>query len=276
MRIKVFTLILSLGAAVLLAAGSPLGWAAKVRYEYSSGLLSPSGGVLTGYVTFDASRRLPGFISALNFSDWRFAWGSDFIYAPATHSFDPNFGAPVGLFLQSDLSVGYSSFCVSRDGHCATTAASHPVLLLGGYTPNIQTFATTSSSSGIGECCSGVWSKGTVIVDIDIKPGDFPNSINLGSKGVVPMAILSSSGFNAMNVDVYTVTFAGASPERFAYEDVNSDGVYDLLLHFRTEDLRLTTLSTQGTLIGKLRDGGAITGADSVQIVPPKPRAGNE
>ena len=80
-----------LAAAVLLAAGSQTGWAAQVRYEFSSRLLSPSGGFLTGYVTFDASLRVPGFISVFDFSDWAFAWGSDFTYGPATHSFDPEF-----------------------------------------------------------------------------------------------------------------------------------------------------------------------------------------
>ena len=47
-------------------------------------------------------------------------------------------------------------------------------------------------------------------VTIDIKPGAFPNSINLGSNGNVPMAILSSADFDATTVDPETVTLADA------------------------------------------------------------------
>jgi len=254
-----------LTTAVLLAAGSQSGWAAQVRYEYSSSLRSPSGGFVTGHVTFDAALRVPGFISVFDFSDWAFAWGSDFTYGPATHRFDPEFPAPVGLVLGPALSIGNSNFCVSRTGLCFTNAASHPTLGVSGATPFIETFATTSPTSVVAECCSGVWSQGTVIVDID-----FPNSINLASKGIVPVTILSSSGFNVVDVDVNTVKFAGASPERFVYEDVNSDGVPDLVFFFRTQELNLNISTTEATLTGKLRDGGSVTGSDSVRIVPSK------
>ena len=48
-------------------------------------------------------------------------------------------------------------------------------------------------------------------IAIDIKPGSFPNSINLGSNGVVPVAILSTDTFDASTVDPFTVTLAGAA-----------------------------------------------------------------
>ena len=41
---------------------------------------------------------------------------------------------------------------------------------------------------------------------IDIKPGEYPNTINLGSNGVVPVAILSTLIFDATQVDPLTVT----------------------------------------------------------------------
>jgi hypothetical protein len=262
----VMRLFVMLATAVLLAAGSQPGWAAQVRYEYSSRLRSPSGGFVTGYVTFDASLWVPGFISVFDFSDWAFAWGSDFTYGPATHSFDPEFGAPVGLVLEPDLSVGYTDFCVSRDGVCFTRATSHPVLGVSGFTPGtIETFATTSPNSVVTECCSGGWSKATVIVNID-----FPHTINLRSKGVVPVAILSSPGFNVVDVAVNSVTFAGALPERFVYEDVNSDGVSDLVFYFPTQELHLNTSTTEATLTGELTDGVPIIGSDSVRVMPSK------
>lgn len=105
-------------------------------------------------------------------------------------------------------------------------------------------------------------------VPIDIKPGGFPNSINLKSKGVVPVAILGTSTFNVVEVDVNTIRFAGAPPEKFSYEDANSDGLVDLVLRFRTEDLQLALDSTLATLTGMLRGGMTITGSDSVRMVP--------
>jgi hypothetical protein len=117
----------------------------------------------------------------------------------------------------------------------------------------------------------------SIPVAIDIKPGSFPNSINLKSKGVVPVAVLSSQDFNPVGVIVDTVLFAGASPEKFAYKDTNSDGVADLILHFRTQELvELTSSSTEATLTGELRDGGSITGTDSVQMVPRKDKEGKK
>jgi hypothetical protein len=57
---------------------------------------------------------------------------------------------------------------------------------------------------------------------------------------------------------------------KFTNKDINSDGVADLILHFRTQDLQVTPSSTELTLSAKLRDGTTITGTDSVHIVPRK------
>jgi len=45
-------------------------------------------------------------------------------------------------------------------------------------------------------------------VEIDIKPGSFPNSISLGSNGTVPVAILSSSSLDAATIGPSTVALA--------------------------------------------------------------------
>jgi len=43
-----------------------------------------------------------------------------------------------------------------------------------------------------------------LLIDIDIKPGSDPNSINSKSIGLVPVAIFSSANFDATSVDVGT------------------------------------------------------------------------
>lgn len=108
--------------------------------------------------------------------------------------------------------------------------------------------------------------------DIDIKPGSDPNSINPGSKGNIPVAILTTLDFDASQVDPATVSFAGAAPLRWAMEDVDSDGDVDMVLHFSTRATNLAAGDTEATLAGKtLAAFGALdfSGTDTVRVVPP-------
>jgi hypothetical protein len=105
-------------------------------------------------------------------------------------------------------------------------------------------------------------------VDIDIKPGGEPNSINLGSKGIVPVAILATEHSDPTTVDPATVVFAGASPLRWAWEDVDLDGDMDLVFFFKTQELALTECSIEANLTGSEFDGIGIDGWDTVNIVP--------
>jgi hypothetical protein len=105
-------------------------------------------------------------------------------------------------------------------------------------------------------------------VSIDIKPGSYPNSINLKSKGKVPVAILTTDDFDAYDVDPVTCAFAGADPLRWKMEDVDNDGDYDMLFHFKTRELQLIKISTEATLEGETYDETPIVGTDSVNIVP--------
>jgi len=50
-----------------------------------------------------------------------------------------------------------------------------------------------------------------LLIDIDIKPGSDPNSINSKSMGLVPVAILSSANFDAPSVDVGTKIWTSPS-----------------------------------------------------------------
>jgi sugar lactone lactonase YvrE len=131
--------------------------------------------------------------------------------------------------------------------------------------------ATASGTIYVADA-NNVWriTPSLTVVAVDIKPGSFPNSINLRSRGVVPVAILSNPTLNVVDVDVGTVKFAGALPANFSYEDVNGDGVADLVFHFHTQDLQLTSNSTEASLTGQLRSGESIVGTDAVRIVPSK------
>jgi probable HAF family extracellular repeat protein len=104
-------------------------------------------------------------------------------------------------------------------------------------------------------------------VKIDIKPGDPANSINLRSRGVVPVAVISTSEFDALAIDYASVVFAGAKPAKWGKVDVNSDGRVDMLFHFRTQELKLSVKCAEAKLTGKTTDGKLIDGIDSVKIL---------
>lgn len=110
-------------------------------------------------------------------------------------------------------------------------------------------------------------------VSIVIHPGSFPNanSINPRSKGVIPVAILSTKTFDATAVDPSSVKFGpeGATAEhgRGHKEDVNRDGKKDLVLHFRTQDTGIACGDTSVSLTGKTFSGQAINGSSSIRTV---------
>jgi CSLREA domain-containing protein len=115
----------------------------------------------------------------------------------------------------------------------------------------------------------------TLTVKIDIKPGDFPNVIDLGSKGTIPVAILSAADFNApKQVDTASLNFGRTGNEPSlafcsAPKDVNNDGVLDVLCHFSAQKTGFQLGDAQGVLTGETVGGISIRGTDSVVVVSP-------
>ncbi|MFC1596540.1 choice-of-anchor Q domain-containing protein [Planctomycetota bacterium] len=123
-------------------------------------------------------------------------------------------------------------------------------------------------------------------VQIDVKPGSDPNSINLASNGMIAVAIFTTDDFDATTVDSDTVSFAGADAVHSALEDVDGDGDLDMVLHFRVQDTTLADLYAQllvddhdadgildsnrqtaaVSLTGETLAGEAILGTDEVDL----------
>jgi hypothetical protein len=113
----------------------------------------------------------------------------------------------------------------------------------------------------------------TMTVSIDIKPGDGPATINSKSKGKIPVAILSSPTFDAVTqVDQTSLTFGRTGSEKsLAFcsgpQDVNGDGLPDLVCYFDTSLTRFQGGDSKGVLGGKILGGSSILGSNAVVIV---------
>lgn len=112
-------------------------------------------------------------------------------------------------------------------------------------------------------------------VSIDIKPDDYPNSINLGSNGVVPVAIFGSATLDVYQIDPITIKLANALSKlkgngqpMASYSDINEDGFTDIIVHIVTDALQLTSTDVDAKLDGYLIDGQEIKGLDSIRVIP--------
>jgi uncharacterized repeat protein (TIGR01451 family) len=133
-------------------------------------------------------------------------------------------------------------------------------------------------------------------VYVDIKPGSCPNPFNVKSRGVLPLAVLGTDEFDVTTIDPATIQltregYGGVSPLRWTYWDVATpfegelcdchelygDGYDDLVLFFRTQEVR-TTLgldAEQGntiplTVTGNLHEdegGTPIEGSDCIWVL---------
>lgn len=115
---------------------------------------------------------------------------------------------------------------------------------------------------------------------IDIKPGGNPNTINLRSKGVLPVAILSSEKagkeFDATTIDPSTVQLAGAGVavrgknKYMAHkEDVNGDGLTDMVVQIEIKNLNPDKLEDGSAILtAQTSNGVEITGSDKISVVP--------
>jgi len=162
-------------------------------------------------------------------------------------------------------------FAITPDGsplYCALENTAGQVLAVD--TSNL----TVAATSAVGNAPCDVVIAPTLKVVIDIKPGEDPPSINPGRQGTIPVAILSSSTFDATaQADRTSLTFGRTGNEHsLAFcnstgEDVNGDGLLDLVCHFDTPKTGFQAGDTLGVLKGKTVNNIPIQGSDSVRIV---------
>jgi len=150
------------------------------------------------------------------------------------------------------------------------------------YMPDTEPYSDADQNKD-GYIC-GLALSSIVPVAIDISPGSYPNPINLGAMGRIPVAILSSTDFDAAAVDPATVTLGdnyggetGVATRNngslmAGVEDVDGNGYLDLVLHFEVQALvangDVNEYTTLLILNGATMTGVPIRGEDTVRIVP--------
>lgn len=117
-------------------------------------------------------------------------------------------------------------------------------------------------------------------IDIDIKPGSYPNCFNLNGHGVIPVAILGSADLDVNNVNTdidadnplsfngLEVRVRGKKGPLCSIEYSNEDDYPDLVCHFEDDPSQWSEGTDNAILTGELIDGTPIEGTDSVCIVP--------
>jgi hypothetical protein len=110
---------------------------------------------------------------------------------------------------------------------------------------------------------------------IDVKPGSYPNTINLRTKGLLPVALLGSASFDVGEVETDSVRFgrhqhesadAGAAAVRFNFDDANGDGYLDLVFFFYPGETGLQPGDTEACLHGTI-NGEHFCGHDAVRVI---------
>ncbi|MHC4951798.1 MAG: hypothetical protein ACYTEU_12570 [Planctomycetota bacterium] len=117
-----------------------------------------------------------------------------------------------------------------------------------------------------------------IAVQIDIKPDSTDNVINLGAKGVIPVAILSDSNLpdvsfidpNSLYLGGAKVAVRGKSDKWMSrVEDVDGVGNIDLMLQFDTLNFDPNVVQEGSVYLeGALLDGTPIEGEDWIIVVP--------
>ena len=108
--------------------------------------------------------------------------------------------------------------------------------------------------------------------DFGLRPDSEKNPIKLGSRGVVPVVLYGEVDFAVEDVDVDTLAF-GPDASSIAhrngphFDDIDGDGLLDMILHHRIADTGLTAYDVEACLNGQTIDGASFEGCDDVTPV---------
>lgn len=111
-------------------------------------------------------------------------------------------------------------------------------------------------------------------VDVDIKPGEHPNMININGLGVIPVAVVGSNVLDVGQIDLTTLSFAGlqvatgpTGDPRCSVDDVAGDSHLDLVCQFADSVTDWDGAGAVASVTGSLDCGARFTGSDTFAII---------
>jgi hypothetical protein len=184
-----------------------------------------------------------------------------------------------GLPLDPGSSHPYDSritnFRLPATGTYTVAVSSYPRALRDGGVLASNTLNATSNGSYT-LLISGV-TPPVQQINIEIKPGSGQLApVNPKSKGNIPVALLSSADFNALEVDQPSLTFGAEGSEASLLRcnkegsDVNDDGRLDLVCHFDNQTAGFEPGDLEGIVMGRTGAGGRFEGRGLLKVVPGK------
>jgi hypothetical protein len=107
--------------------------------------------------------------------------------------------------------------------------------------------------------------------DIDIRPRSSSSAFNPKSNGVISVAILTTSQFNATQVNASTVRFGATGTEAASVHtvltDIDRDGDIDMVVHLRSREARIPCGASLAVLKGQTLSGEAFRGQGDLRTV---------
>ena len=265
------------GLGVAILSGSTATW----RYNKLTGIVTGSGFYSAQY---QISQTIPGQLFTHNIVDL-VVGGGNVAAATSYVCIEGTFGEPIGGHLCGNYNFGLNFINESLVTYGPGTAFSRAI---GGDDEIVGTQQNLIAYGGMNTFFNGSTVflsrpvdpdlggytmtfevlPGPIPIKIDIAPG---NAINLGARGVIPVAILTTDVFDAMQVDVTTLAFgpdsAGVAHQQGHVKQNSGQGNVDLIVHFRTEETGIACGDIEATLTGETYAGDAISGSAAVTTV---------
>ena len=204
-------------------------------------------------LTFATTGRVEGMLNSIPNTTFRLEFFGNSACDPSGFGEGENFLGATTVTTDGSGNTNFTAIFPVPPGQWLTATATDPA----------------NNTSEFSKCDVEV--AGAEFIDIDIKPGSDPNAINPRSKGVIPVAILTTESFNAQIVDPSTVQFgpsgAGIGHRSAHLQDVDEDGDLDLVLHFRTQQTGIACGDTTASLTGETFGGIPIQGSQNIVTV---------
>lgn len=242
---------------------------------YSWGL---NGSVISTDVTFSHSFGGGIHTVVLTVSDGQASSSDEVVVTVNLDTAPPQITAPEAVFVAANTNGGYSGTignATAFDSCSAVTITNDaPAVFPLGTT---EVTWTAADAAGNSVTATQEVTVTRMQLTIDIHPGSNVNPINMKSKGVIPVAILSTPDFDATTVDAGSVLFEDApiAHTNAHIEDVDGDGDMDLMMHFRTQQVTIVSGQTSACLTGNTLSGIPVEGCDVIKLVGKFTKEGN-